>query len=139
MIGTYLLVLKVRNDSKIKIGRIGKTSFYKGYYFYVGSAFGKRISLENRINRYKKLCKNKKGKLRWHIDYFLVNPNVLIEELIMFNNQKIECKISNTLKKHAKAWIDGFGCSDCKCESHLYYFDKKTDIKKLIKIKEIYS
>ena len=96
--------------------------FPKGYYSYVGSAFGKIVNLENRTNRHKRLDKEKKGNLRWHIDYFLTNPNTSIVKTITFKGKRIECKISKLLKKKAKKLISKFGCSDCQCESHFYYF-----------------
>jgi len=122
--GTYVLVIKLENRSLIGIGRLGNLDFPKGCYCYVGSAFGKSMNLENRIRRYERLNKEKEGKLKWHIDYFLVNPHALIEKVVAFNEEKIECEISCTLSKHAKMSIEGFGCSDCECKSHFHYFGK---------------
>jgi len=127
MKGTYVLIIKLTKNSTIKIGKLGNIQFSKGYYCYVGSAFGKRTSLENRIRRHKKLNNKKEDKLKWHIDYFLVNPNAFIEKAVAFNEKKIEFKISRRLLKHAEMAINGFGCSDCKCKSHFYYFGEKVN------------
>jgi Uri superfamily endonuclease len=124
MIGTYALILQLKKHSKMRIGKLGSLIFQKGYYCYVGSAFGKTMSLENRIKRYERLNKEKKGKLKWHIDYFLINPNASIKKIVKFNGKKIECKISRMLEKHAQPIIN-FGCSDCKCKSHFYYSNKE--------------
>jgi len=70
MRGTYILVLRLTRNSSIKIGRLGKLRFCKGYYCYVGSALGKAVNLENRIMRHF----SKKKKKRWHIDYLLAGP-----------------------------------------------------------------
>ena len=55
MKGTYILVIRLFEDSKIKIGSIGKLDFFKGYYLYLGSAMGNKGSttLENRVKRHK--------------------------------------------------------------------------------------
>ena len=132
MRGTYILVTYLEKNLKIKIGKLGIIDFIKGYYCYVGSAFGKTINLENRIKRHKKLNKEKKGNLKWHIDYFLVNPNVSIKKVITFN-KKIECKISRILEKESNKTIADFGCSDCKCNSHFHYFKNLRFLKRAIK------
>ncbi|GAH32305.1 unnamed protein product [marine sediment metagenome] len=125
MKGTYVLALQLKKDSRIKIGKLGILGFPKGNYCYVGSAFGKTVNLENRIKRHKKLNKSKKGKLKWHIDYFLTNPNVSVKKTFVFNNKKIECKTSQMLERNAKMSVKKFGCSDCKCKSHFHYFNNK--------------
>jgi len=132
MRGTYILVTYLGKDLKIKIGKLGIIDFLKGYHCYVGSAFGKIVNLQNRIRRHKKLNKEKKGNLKWHIDYFLVSPNVSIKKIITFN-KKIECKISKELEKNSNKTIFGFGSSDCKCNSHLHYFKNLRSLRKAIK------
>ena len=124
MKGSYVLVAEVKENSKIRIGKLGEIDFKKGYYCYVGSALGKSTNLENRTRRYRKLNKEKSGNIHWHIDYFLVNPNVEIVQINKINSvQKIECKISRMFEKVSEDSVHGFGCSDCKCKSHLYYFN----------------
>jgi len=128
MKGTYVLVTELKENSRIKIGKLGTINFPKGYYCYVGSALGKSINLENRISRHKKLNTNKTGKLKWHIDYFLVNPSASIIDTIMINNdRRMECEISKKLEKVAVKSINNFGSSDCNCKSHFHYFKEKID------------
>jgi len=125
MKGAYVLMIRLKKNSNIKIGKLGEIHFPKGYYCYVGSAYGKTVNLENRTKRHKKLVEDKVGKLRWHIDYFLVNPNVSMVKTIFLNGKK-ECKISNKFERKANKTIRGFGSSDCKCKGHFHYFkDKK--------------
>jgi endonuclease-3 len=122
------LVTELKEDSKIKIGKFGIKKFPKGYYYYIGSALGKSVNLENRISRHKRLNTDKNGKLRWHIDYFLVNPNVsIIDTITINNNRKDECKISKKIEKIADTSISSFGSSDCNCKSHFHYFKQKMD------------
>ena len=118
MKGCYCLIINLSKDSKIKIGKLGKIDFKKGYYVYVGSAMN---SLTARLNRH--LSNDK--KLHWHIDYLLKNENSEISE-ILFNvsDEKIECELS---QKISATGINDFGCSDCECMTHLYYFENKKE------------
>ena len=119
--GNYCLIISVSDDCEIKIGAKGKKSFKKGYYVYVGSALN---SLTKRIERH--ISRNK--KIHWHADYLLLNKNAKVEEVIYtYSSRKIECKISHEISKNAINYIEEFGCSDCECESHLYYFDSYDD------------
>ena len=122
MKGSYLLLIQLKENKKIKVGKLSKLFFKKGFYIYIGSAMN---NLEKRISRH--LRKNK--KFHWHIDYLLQNAEIL-EVYLKENTIKEECKIANIFEEKLKK-IDGFGCSDCKCTSHLFY-GKKVDILELI-------
>ncbi len=129
MRGSYILVLKLKKKSKIKIGKLGLIDFQKGYYCYVGSALGKNINLENRLERH--FRRNKKKK--WHIDYLLSNPLVSIDGAIVIQSKKkIECFISQYIEKNADKTIKNFGSSDCKCKGHLHFFKRKASLIKVI-------
>ena len=118
MKGCYCLIIKLSNNSKIKIGKkLGKLDFTKGHYVYVGSAMN---SLESRINRH--LSEDK--KLHWHIDYLLKKAEITC--IIYNENKKVECELSQFLKTKTDG-VKNFGCSDCECESHLYYFKNRND------------
>ena len=114
--GTYCLVLSMEKESNIKIGAKGKISFKKGHYVYVGSALN---SLTKRIERH--ISKNKKK--HWHIDYLLMNKNAQLNQVIYtYSHNKIECDVADEIFKNSDEYIELFGCSDCNCRSHLYYF-----------------
>ncbi|MDI6720801.1 MAG: GIY-YIG nuclease family protein [Candidatus Aenigmarchaeota archaeon] len=116
MKGSYILLISVRKDSAIRIGKLGSISFPKGFYCYVGSAMN---SLENRVNRHY----SKEKKLRWHIDYLLSSPHVFIRNVLAFPSEnRMECDISQLVKEKADRVVRKFGSSDCRCEGHLYYF-----------------
>lgn len=123
MEGAYIIISKLTKESKIKIGKLDIIDFEDGYYCYVGSACGGSANIENRTNRHKRLAAEKKGKLRWHIDYFLTNLNVSIIDVKTMENGD-ECKLSKSLERVADKTIRGFGSSDCKvgCTGHLHYF-----------------
>ncbi|MGB9979522.1 GIY-YIG nuclease family protein [Methanobacterium sp.] len=112
---TYCLIIQLIQNSRIKIGKSGEMDFKKGYYVYVGSALN---SIDSRIKRH--LSKEK--KLFWHIDYFLNSPNSTVDEVILERSpEKWECNVALKISNKGTP-IDRFGCSDCKCRSHLFYF-----------------
>ena len=117
MKGCYCLIINLENDENLKIGKKLKIEFEKGYYVYIGSAMN---SLESRVKRH--LSKSK--KLHWHVDYLLKNAEVV--EVIYNLDKKVECELSKELSKE-NSCIQDFGCSDCECNSHLYYFKKKNE------------
>lgn len=126
MKGTYILVIFLNNSNKIQIGRLGNLFFKKGMYYYIGSAMGKRGSstLENRVKRHLSLPKQKNK--HWHIDYLLENKEVsLIKLYLIPNKQKLECMLAQELLNISDGFIDKFGSSDCRCQSHLIYFNDK--------------
>ncbi|MFH1100471.1 MAG: GIY-YIG nuclease family protein [Methanobacteriota archaeon] len=111
MKGTYLLEVYLKENTNICIGKLGWRRFPKGFYFYVGSALN---GLEKRIHRHMDPHK----KIHWHIDYFL-NHAIIKSIYYQESTKKTECFIAETFKKTCQS-IQGFGCSDCSCESHLF-------------------
>lgn len=119
MKGCYCLIIHVKATTEIKIGKkLGKIKFEKGYYVYVGSAMN---SLESRLNRH--LSDEK--KMHWHVDY-LLKQSEIVEIIYNESTKKIECDLSKYISTKSKGITD-FGCSDCECESHLYYFKTKKE------------
>ena len=116
MKGSYILLIHLYEDKNIQVGRLGKLFFKKGYYAYVGSAMN---GIEQRVQRH--LRQNK--KTHWHIDYLLEHAeikNIFYKE----NQQSEECMLAEKLNQKLKN-IQKFGCSDCKCNSHLYHGSQK--------------
>jgi len=111
MKGAYVLLFSLP-EKHIAVGKLGTIHFAKGNYAYVGSAMN---SLENRISRH--FSKNK--KLHWHIDYVLLHANIL-KTYTFPSESREECNIAKNLASKFPG-IKGFGCSDCKCESHLFF------------------
>ncbi len=122
--GCYLLIIQVKNDKSLKVGRLGEIKFPQGYYVYVGSAMN---NLEKRVRRH--LAKNK--KIRWHIDY-LTSREKVKEVILIYTLERVECDIARELEKHFKP-IPKFGCSDCSCLSHLFYSEKFPDLINILK------
>lgn len=121
--GVYVLLIKLRQSQVIQVGRLGKFNFPIGYYTYTGSALR---GLENRLKRH--FLKDK--KLHWHIDYLLQYADI-INHIPIFTNKKIECEVNKFLlsQKGTRIVAEGFGSSDCHCQSHLIFWgNKKPDI-----------
>ncbi len=118
--GSYILILHVKEDLKVRIGRLGLQYISKGYYAYVGSAQGKPPqNLKGRLRRH--VSKEKKAK--WHIDYLTLRKGVTPVKAIIVFAENIEHDLSKILEKTGqKPTIKGFGATDCKagCHSHLY-------------------
>jgi Uri superfamily endonuclease len=128
MKGSYLLLIELKKEILISIGKLGKKNFSKGYYVYIGSALN---NIENRILHH--LGKDKKN--HWHIDYFLSYGRI-IKIFYKENNIKEECMIVKNLNK-SLCPVLGFGCSDCKCNSHLFYgyYEEIIDVIKKLKMR----
>jgi Uri superfamily endonuclease len=111
--GVYVLVIQVDEDTGVNVGAIGRLTFKKGLYAYVGSA---QNNLEQRVKRHLR-----KGKRKfWHVDYLLDNEATKVVEVFQQQADKAEeCAIAGVIGERGDP-IDGFGSSDCSCKSHLF-------------------
>jgi len=115
--GSYILVGALKEPQEIVIGALGRLKFKKGYYLYTGSAMNSLIS---RIRRHLR----KEKPRRWHIDY-LIPYLEDIRAIAIRSNENLECSISESLTSITDDYVKDFGCSDCNCESHLYWMKNK--------------
>jgi sugar fermentation stimulation protein A len=113
--GCYLLVLEIPEDREVTVGSLGNIRFGKGWYVYAGSA---RKNLEQRVSRH--LRKVRKQK-HWHIDY-LTPYGGKTRALPILSYRNLECALAADMECLGGKPLPGFGCSDCRCESHLFYF-----------------
>ena len=112
------MVLALDKKKDIRAGR-KRYILDEGFYCYVGSAMN---NLEKRIERHAEIAVGKRtGPLRWNIDY-LTSKASLINFKTIKTDKKIECRLSDRIKKLSDGTVRGFGSSDCKCGSHLHYF-----------------
>lgn len=119
MKGIYCLLLELKKNFSVKIGKLGLIDFEKGNYVYVGSA---QNGIEKRIKRHLE----RRKKLFWYIDYLTANFYVKIKKVLVKEaGKEEECLTS---KKIVGKAILNFGCSDCKCKSHLFKIDKGLQI-----------
>ncbi len=112
---TYQLWITVHQPLGMRIGRLGVFSFLPGRYVYTGSA---RRHLAARLTRH--LSRDK--RLRWHIDYLLVSPRVVVTAIYTFDRP--ECEVNRATP--GKIPVRGFGASDCRarCGGHLKYLGR---------------
>jgi Uri superfamily endonuclease len=104
---SYVLVLRCCEYFQVRVGALGVIAFRRGYYYYVGSA-------NSGVHRVKRHFSIKKKK-RWHIDYISAKMEVVGAIL----SKEPECGLAQRFESFER--IRGFGCSDCDCESHLFY------------------
>lgn len=122
--GVYTLIIEFDTSRTITIGKRGSISFAAGYYAYVGSALN---GLEGRIARHLKEDK----LLHWHIDYFLQKAQVA-EVLWGSTDKKEECAIAG-YHMQALLPVPRFGCSDCRCTSHLFFSGDQKYLRKTVR------
>ena len=114
-----LFLIDLNRNEPIGVGKKGEIQFKKGVYVYVGSALN---SLGGRIRRH--LRKNK--KMHWHVDYLLDNSSSgVIDVFFNADGVKHECELAREISVSGDG-VEGFGCSDCKCLAHLFYFQNES-------------
>jgi Uri superfamily endonuclease len=111
MNGTYVLFVHVPYEFTLRILEKDVT-FKPGYYAYVGSALG---GVEKRVGRHF----TKEKKLHWHIDHLLLHAKA-VDFVAAKTEEKKECAVADGLAKQFPE-VRGFGSSDCKCTTHLFY------------------
>lgn len=116
--GSYLLILHNEKTFSETIGALGEREFPAGYYVYVGSAMQ---GLEKRINRHKRKTK----KTHWHLDYISPTHMKIIKAYRIRRQDRLEERLAKELSKISKHSIPGFGASDTKENSHLFYFSNR--------------
>ena len=110
--GSYLLILNLKKNQNIHVGELGKISFKKGFYIYVGSAMA---NLTKRMERHRRIRK----RHHWHIDELRAVAE-FHSVLAIRSSTRLECEIAEALSGIAEWLIPGFGSSDCSCETHLF-------------------
>ena len=102
-------------------------SFKKGDYIYIGSAKG---CLETRLQRHLK----KEKRIFWHIDYLLKDERTQISQIWTID-KKVECQTVEVVWQDPTTEIikKGFGSSDCKCLTHLFFVKNKKQIESILK------
>lgn len=112
--GDYLFVLSLAEACDIVIGAKGSMHFPKGYYVYAGSA---KKNLAARLARHQR----KRKHLHWHIDY-LRQATAVVAAIPIRTAADLEHSLAQAVGTVADWRIDGFGCTDCTCPSHLFGF-----------------
>lgn len=121
--GTYALILRSASRTRVDIGAWGRMYVEPGYYIYVGSAFGTG-GVRARVLRHVRRAKT----CHWHIDYLTESCTPVAvwhsheRERLEHDWARILCDMSGMSP------IKGFGCSDCKCYTHLFQTSAAPDL-----------
>ena len=120
--GIYHLLIHLPHDATVEVGRLGSFHFPSGYYIYTGSALR---GLESRCARHLR----RKKLLHWHIDYLLQYGSI-VSIVTHRTTERLECHFNQKVLRlpNCRVLAKGFGSSDCKCASHLMYFEEKPHI-----------
>jgi Uri superfamily endonuclease len=127
--GTYALVLLSRSNDLIRIGKLGMLHVQPGFYVYFGSALGPG-GVRGRLAHHLQLS----SRPHWHIDYLRAHTTI----------EEIWCCLGRRRREHmwaqklgrlpdAEVPLAGFGATDCRCESHLYFFRKRPSARSIHK------
>jgi len=111
--GAYAIVMRLKRRRTIQVGRLGRLAFAAGYHVYVGSAMR---ALSARVARHLRLRK----KLQWHVDYLRQVADEVMA-LPIRSSRRLECEVTELLSRALQPGPAGFGCSDCKCATHLFH------------------
>jgi len=126
--GTYIVVLRSHQAKTIQIGKLASFDIKKGYYVYIGSAFGPGGVIA-RLKHHAKVSK----KPHWHLDYLRAEME-FHQAHAEFSNERNECEWASQIAKNEIAIepLKGFGSSDCNCSTHLFYFSSQAKVKRAI-------
>jgi sugar fermentation stimulation protein A len=111
--GSYLLILRLSRDRRTGVGHLGSLRFRRGFYVYAGSAMR---NLSGRIAWHHRRRKH----LHWHIDHLRQVSDDIVS-LPIRSSQREECAITQALAGALTPGPAGFGCSDCRCPTHLFH------------------
>lgn len=122
--GTYALIFSANRQTQVAIGRLGILQLKPGFYIYIGSAFGPG-GLKARIAHHSRIAR----RPHWHIDY--LGPFLTLRE-IWYTEDPIHrehqwAQIVSDIRGMS-APLAGFGSSDCRCQSHLFFRKNRPSI-----------
>jgi Uri superfamily endonuclease len=113
--GTYVLVLRLAGPVRLEVGRLGTFDLSAGFYAYVGSAFGPG-GLAARVAHHLRVAE----RPRWHVDHL----RRVAEPVAVWHTtdlRRLEHEWAAELAKRLTPSVPGFGASDCRCPTHLFF------------------
>ena len=114
--GTYVLAIRLGSDLETKVGSLGTLLFPAGLYCYAGSAMG---GLDQRVSRHLRREKT----VRWHVDRLTIAAECA-EAWVSYPDPVPECELARMAADSGmEPFAGGFGCSDCRCPTHLFRAD----------------
>jgi len=122
--GTYTLVLERTSGGTVEVGALGAVPFPAGWYAYTGSALGSGGF--SRVDRHRSVAAGDHDARHWHVDYLLGDRGTSVDTVVT-TAADIECAVARQVTD-ATAAVPDFGCSDCRCRSHLARADRRDDL-----------
>jgi sugar fermentation stimulation protein A len=110
--GSFIVVLHLARDRRIRTGELGPISYPKGFYCYVGSA---PDNLSRRVAQHQR----KRKRPIKDIDH-LREQAVVTAVLPVRASADLTCSIADALRTIADFSIPSFGSAACGCNSHLF-------------------
>lgn len=72
-----------------------------------------------RLERHIALARNRNRRPKWHVDYLLMSDHFPLRYAVSAKTtQPLECSLAAAI---GGEHVPDFGCSDCTCESHLFF------------------
>jgi len=119
--GTYALIFHCDAHFRVRVGKLGLAEGSRGFWIYVGSAFGPG-GLASRLTHHLKPSQ----RPHWHLDYLktALRP---VDIWTTTDPVKRECAWAHCFSrlKGSTCPIAGFGASDCACRSHLIHRSRR--------------
>jgi Uri superfamily endonuclease len=126
--GAYALILFCSREGLVQIGKLGPLRLRRGFYAYVGSALGPG-GVRARIAHHRKLSL----RPHWHIDY--LRPYTRLDRIwYSYGGARREHRWARVLSglRGASVPIAGFGSSDCRCKTHLFFFTRGPSFREFV-------
>ena len=122
--GIYTLVLRLPAERLVEVGALGTVRFEAGYYAYTGSARGPGGLA--RVRRHLLVLAGDNPARRWHIDHLLPHT-AMVAVVATRTEEDLECAIARAIGE-ALTPVERFGCTDCRCSSHLHRSPDREEI-----------
>jgi len=132
-LGTYIIVAYCSNPSEIIVGAKGPVRLKRGYYYYVGSAFGPgglRARLKHHLST--------SPKPFWHFDY--LKQGLKLESILFSTEAKpLEHQWAQYIANLQEIYvpIKRMGASDCRCPSHFFFSAKALSFNKILQVTSV--
>jgi len=126
--GAYALILFSSKEGLVQIGKLGPLKLRRGFFVYVGSALGPG-GVRARLEHHRAVS----PRPHWHIDY--LRPHTRLD--------RIWCSYGRVCREHrwarvisrlrgASVPLAGFGSSDCRCKTHLFFFTRRPSFREFV-------
>ncbi|MEJ2395726.1 MAG: GIY-YIG nuclease family protein [Candidatus Thiodiazotropha sp.] len=117
--------MRLARGETLTIGRLGRERFLRGWYLYVGSAFGPG-GVAARCRHHRQVS----TRPRWHVDYLRA---VAPLRAIWFSHAEAPLEHLWAARLGGELGLQqpmpGFGASDCECASHLFFVPTRPDMR----------